>query len=42
VAQREGLTQIGQAVTELDRVTQQNASPMQQTAHSASDMRALA
>ena len=42
VEQSVGIDQVGQAVAELDRVTQQNASLVQQTAHSASDMRALA
>jgi len=42
VEQSVGIAQVGQAVTKLDRVTQQNASLVQQTAHSASDMRALA
>ena len=42
VEQSVGIDQVGQAVAELDRVTQQNASLVQQTAHSATDMRALA
>jgi len=42
VEQSVGITQVSQAVVEMDRVTQQNASLVQQTAHSASDMRALA
>jgi methyl-accepting chemotaxis protein len=37
-----GIGQVGQAVVELDRVTQQNASLVEQTASSASDMRELA
>jgi methyl-accepting chemotaxis protein len=41
VAQSVGITQLGQAVAQLDHVTQQNATLVQQTAHSASDMRAL-
>ncbi len=34
-----GIGQVGQAVAELDRVTQQNASLVEQTAHSAAAMR---
>ncbi len=37
-----GIGQVGQAVVELDRVTQQNASLVEQTACAASDMRGLA
>jgi methyl-accepting chemotaxis protein len=37
-----GIGQVEQAVTELDRVTQQNAALVEQTADSAADMRELA
>jgi methyl-accepting chemotaxis protein-1 (serine sensor receptor) len=33
---------VGEAVVELDRVTQQNAALVEQTAHAAADMRELA
>lgn len=42
VEQRAGITQLGQAVDQLDHLTQQNAALVQQTADSAADMRALA
>jgi methyl-accepting chemotaxis protein len=41
-AQSVGITQLGQAVAQLDDVTQRNATLVQQTARSATDMRALA
>ena len=37
-----GIGQVGEAVVELDRVTQQNAALVEQTAHGAADMRELA
>jgi len=40
--QSQGIGQVGQAVAALDRVTQQNAAQVLQTAHAASDMRELA
>jgi methyl-accepting chemotaxis protein len=40
--QSQGIGQVGQAVAALDRVTQQNAAQVVQTAHAASDMRELA
>ena len=40
--QSHGIGQVGEAVVELDRVTQQNAALVEQTAHGAADMRELA
>jgi len=40
--QSHGIGQVGEAVVELDRVTQQNAALVEQTAHAAADMRELA
>ena len=40
--QSHGIGQVGEAVGELDRVTQQNAVLVEQTAHAAADMRELA
>jgi methyl-accepting chemotaxis protein len=40
--QSQGIGQVGTAVVELDRVTQQNAALVEQTAHAAADMRELA
>ena len=40
--QSQGIGQVGEAVVELDRVTQQNAALVEQTAHAAADMRELA
>jgi len=40
--QSQGIGQVGQAVTKLDRVTQENASLVERTACAASDMRELA
>ena len=40
--QSHGIGQVGEAVVELDRVTQQNATLVEQTAHAATDMRELA
>jgi methyl-accepting chemotaxis protein len=40
--QSQGIGQVGQAVTQLDRVTQENAALVQRTACAASDMRELA
>ena len=40
--QSQGIGQVGGAVVELDRVTQQNAALVEQTAHAAADMRELA
>ncbi|HMO47927.1 MAG TPA: methyl-accepting chemotaxis protein [Rubrivivax sp.] len=42
VEQSVGITQLGQAVAQLDHLTQRNAALVQQTADSAADMRALA
>jgi methyl-accepting chemotaxis protein len=40
--QSRGIGQVGDAVGELDRVTQQNAALVEQTAQAAADMRELA
>jgi methyl-accepting chemotaxis protein len=40
--QSQGIGQVGQAVMKLDRVTQDNASLVERTAHAAADMRELA
>jgi methyl-accepting chemotaxis protein len=40
--QSQGIGQVGEAVTKLDQVTQENASLVQRTACAASDMRELA
>ena len=40
--QSHGIGQVGEAVAELDRVTQQNAVLVEQTARAAADMRELA
>jgi methyl-accepting chemotaxis protein len=40
--QSQGIGQVGEAVVELDRVTQQNAALVEQTARAAADMRELA
>ena len=40
--QSQGIGQVGQAVTKLDRVTQDNAALVERTANAATDMRELA
>jgi methyl-accepting chemotaxis protein len=40
--QSQGIGQVGQAVTKLDRVTQENASLVERTASAAAEMRELA
>jgi len=40
--QSQGIGQVGQAVTKLDRVTQDNAALVERTARAASDLRGLA